>query len=140
MNGPTATWRASASPNSRGWPIASSVRETVSTLRHLTARAQDDFGPPLFEEVWTLFKGKFYDRTMNGVDWEALRKKYLPAAKAAQTPEAVRAYVQAVQRTRARQRHRTRQAEVAHRGGLRVSKLSDSKHPERRQRGVGERS
>ena len=50
-----------------------------------TARAQDDFGPPLFEEVWTLFKGKFYDRTMNGVDWEALRKKYLPAAKAAQT-------------------------------------------------------
>ncbi|MCA8920966.1 MAG: PDZ domain-containing protein [Planctomycetes bacterium] len=61
-----------------------------------TARAQDDFGPPLFEEVWTLFKGKFYDRTMNGVDWEALRKKYLPAAKAAQTPEAVREVVQAL--------------------------------------------
>lgn len=58
----------------------------VTLLGLGVARAQDDMGPPLFEEVWTLFKGQFYDRTMHGIDWEALRTAYLPKAKAAQTP------------------------------------------------------
>lgn len=59
----------------------------------LPLSAQDDLGPPLYEEVWTLFKGKFYDRSMHGLDWEALRKKHLADAKAAQTPAALREVV-----------------------------------------------
>jgi len=34
--------------------------------------------PHLFLEAWRLHRDWFYDRNMHGVDWEAMRDKYLP--------------------------------------------------------------
>ncbi|HEY9632955.1 MAG TPA: S41 family peptidase [Coleofasciculaceae cyanobacterium] len=47
--------------------------------------------PPsqVFDEVWKTVNDNFYDQNFNGVDWKALRSKYEPQVKQAQSSEAV---------------------------------------------------
>lgn len=41
----------------------------------------------LFDEVYRLFRDQFYDRGLNGVDWDAAWQKHRPRAAQARTPE-----------------------------------------------------
>lgn len=38
-----------------------------------------------FDEAWKTTKAHFYDKKMHGVDWDAMKEKYRPLAKAAKT-------------------------------------------------------
>ena len=37
----------------------------------------------VFDRVWTLVADRYWDRSMGGNDWEAIREKYYPRALAA---------------------------------------------------------
>lgn len=51
----------------------------------------DDSAPvETFDAAWTLVRDTFFDPEMNGVDWDAVRAELLPAAQAADSPEALR--------------------------------------------------
>lgn len=41
----------------------------------------------MYNEAWRQLKNNFYDETMHGVDWDAVRAKYLPLAEAARTQD-----------------------------------------------------
>ena len=43
----------------------------------------------IFEEAWQTVNENFYDPNFNGVDWQAVRKKYQPQAAQAQSTQAV---------------------------------------------------
>ena len=43
----------------------------------------------IFEEAWQTVNDHFYDPNFNGVDWQAIRKKYQPQAAQAQSNQAV---------------------------------------------------
>jgi carboxyl-terminal processing protease len=47
----------------------------------------------VFDEVWKTAQDKFYDPNMNGVNWQAVRSKYQPQARQAQSSEAVAAVI-----------------------------------------------
>src|SRR5438067_13932251 len=52
------------------------------------ARAEGDAAPAdleTFEQAWRLIHDQFYDRTYHGLDWDAVRVRWLPKAKAAVT-------------------------------------------------------
>lgn len=55
---------------------------SVSVPREFTQARSD-----AFEMVWNTVNEKHYDPTFNGVDWKAVRDKYLPEAKAARSDE-----------------------------------------------------
>jgi tricorn protease len=41
----------------------------------------------MYNEAWRQLKNNFYDETMHGVDWDAVKAKYLPLAEAARTQD-----------------------------------------------------
>lgn len=50
----------------------------------------------LFDQVWGTFKRRFYDRKFHGVDWDAMRERYRPKARAAKTREQLFAVINAM--------------------------------------------
>ena len=73
-------WRVNQTPavfkdgSSRLFPISSSVERSRSDVLTLG-----------FRQIWKTLGERFYDPTMNGTDWEALRAKYEPAAAMSRT-------------------------------------------------------
>jgi carboxyl-terminal processing protease len=47
-----------------------------------------------FDAVWTIVRDTHFDRTLNGVDWDAARAEFRPKAAAAATPTELRAVIQ----------------------------------------------
>ncbi|HEX6976500.1 MAG TPA: hypothetical protein VF147_18965, partial [Vicinamibacterales bacterium] len=50
-----------------------------------TAAAQAPRGLETFDAAWTIVRDTFYDKTMNGLDWNAVRAELRPKAEAAKT-------------------------------------------------------
>ncbi len=46
-----------------------------------------------FRQAWTYLRDQFFDETMNGVDWNAVRKTYEPRVAGARTPDEMRRIV-----------------------------------------------
>jgi carboxyl-terminal processing protease len=46
-------------------------------------------GVPTFESVWQTVRDRFYDPRHNGLDWPAIRQRYLPEAERAAYPDSV---------------------------------------------------
>src|SRR6266513_4508465 len=42
-----------------------------------------------FEEVWRTVRDRFYDPHLHGLDWSAVRERYLPGATRARSGEAL---------------------------------------------------
>ena len=42
-----------------------------------------------FEEVWRTVRDRFYDPHLHGLDWSAIRERYMPDAARATSPEAL---------------------------------------------------
>jgi carboxyl-terminal processing protease len=47
-----------------------------------------DSGSALFDDVWRTVRDRFYDPSLHGLDWAAVRARYEPAVVAAQSDEA----------------------------------------------------
>jgi tricorn protease len=50
----------------------------------------------MYHEAWRQLKNNFYDETMHGVNWDAVREKYLPLAEAARTQDELHLAIQEV--------------------------------------------
>ena len=48
-------------------------------------------GIATFEEVWRTVRDRFYDPHLHGLDWSAVRERYLPDATRASSEEALAA-------------------------------------------------
>jgi carboxyl-terminal processing protease len=46
-------------------------------------------GVPTFESVWQTVRDRFYDPRHNGLDWLAIRERYLPEVERASSPDSV---------------------------------------------------
>ena len=46
-----------------------------------------------FDAAWTIIKNTHFDKTMNGLDWDAVRAELEPRAAAAKTPAELRAVI-----------------------------------------------
>ena len=57
---------------------------------------QSDQAARLFEQVWRTARDHFYDPSMHGLDWSAVRERYEPAVQAAQSDEARAAIINAM--------------------------------------------
>lgn len=55
--------------------------------------AQVPQGAETFDAAWTIIKNTHFDRTMNGLDWDAVRAELEPKAAAAKTPAELRAVI-----------------------------------------------
>jgi len=55
-----------------------------------TAAADVPKGLETFDAVWTIVRDTHFDRSFNGVDWEAARAEFRPKAAAASTPAELR--------------------------------------------------
>jgi carboxyl-terminal processing protease len=55
------------------------------------ARAEVQKGLETFDAVWTIVRDTHFDKSLNGVDWEAARAEFRPKAAAAATPAELRA-------------------------------------------------
>jgi carboxyl-terminal processing protease len=51
------------------------------------APAQDASPAAIFDQVWRTVAEHFYDRTLNGVDWDAMKARYRPLVAAATSTE-----------------------------------------------------
>ena len=47
-----------------------------------------------FEQAWASLRDQFYDATMHGVNWNAVRERFAPYVSAAQTPDELRRLLQ----------------------------------------------
>jgi carboxyl-terminal processing protease len=56
-------------------------------------RADVPKGLETFDAVWTIVRDTHFDRTLNGVDWDAARAEFRPKAAAASTPAELRAVI-----------------------------------------------
>ena len=62
-----------------------------------SARSEERDGfAAVFDEIWRTVRDRFYDATMGGVDWPAMRTRYQPGALAASSPRARAAVVNAM--------------------------------------------
>jgi carboxyl-terminal processing protease len=57
------------------------------------AAAQVSQASETFDAAWTIIRNTHFDKTMNGLDWEAVRAELKPRAAAAQTPGELRAVI-----------------------------------------------
>jgi carboxyl-terminal processing protease len=55
--------------------------------------AQVPQGVETFDAAWTIIKNTHFDKTMNGLDWNAVRAELEPKAAAAKTPAELRAVI-----------------------------------------------
>jgi carboxyl-terminal processing protease len=55
--------------------------------------AQVPQGVETFDAAWTIIKNTHFDKTMNGLDWDAVRSELEPKAAAAKTPAELRAVI-----------------------------------------------
>ena len=73
-------------------PRALAVSTLVLALA-ATAAAQVPHGVETFDAAWTIVRDSFYDKGMNGVDWNAVRTELRPKAEAARTNGELRGVV-----------------------------------------------
>lgn len=69
------------------------VENRQSRTLALTASLDAEFpreAPEVFRQVWTWTRDNFYDPTMHGVDWDAVRERYAPVVAATRTPDEMR--------------------------------------------------
>ena len=57
------------------------------------APAQTPEAGETFDAAWTIIRNTHFDKTMNGLDWEAVRAELKPRAAAAKTPTELRAVI-----------------------------------------------
>ena len=55
--------------------------------------AQTPQGAETFDAAWTIIKNTHFDKTMNGLNWDAVRDELRPRAAAAKTPAELRAVI-----------------------------------------------
>ena len=60
-------------------PASIEAGERVSFSAKIQVDRRKEFAD-LFDEAWEKLKNGFYDKKMNGIDWEGLKKKYRPLA------------------------------------------------------------
>lgn len=53
-------------------------------------------GTETFEAVWTIIRDTHFDKTFNGVDWDAVRAELKPRAEASKTPAELRGVINAM--------------------------------------------
>ena len=63
----------------------------AAVLVPVLLRAQEPQGVETFDAVWTIVRDTHFDRTMNGVNWTAVRDELRPRAAAAKNPGELRA-------------------------------------------------
>jgi carboxyl-terminal processing protease len=69
---------------------------TLALLVHAAAPARPDstLAVATFDSAWSRVKHTYYDSTMRGVDWDAVRRELRPRAAAARTPRELRGVLQ----------------------------------------------
>src|SRR5262245_30814156 len=73
---PNALRRRTALKHFHALVLAAAFAVALPAL-HAPARAEEVAqGSAVFDEAWRLVRDQFYDRTMRGLDWEAVGKKY----------------------------------------------------------------
>ncbi len=55
--------------------------------------AQTPLASETFDAAWTIIRNTHFDKTLNGLDWEAVRNELKPRAAAAKTPAELRAVI-----------------------------------------------
>ena len=68
-------------------PYASYAQQ--QDLAEPAASAQSPTGVATFEDVWRTVGDRFYDRHLHGLDWSAVRRRYLPDAAEANSGQAL---------------------------------------------------
>ena len=89
---------------SAGWLCAAAPVWSVQPDHILLAQEEparpsaspSDSAAALFEEVWRTVRDRFYDPSLHGLDWTAVRGRYEPAVLAAQSDEARAALINAM--------------------------------------------
>jgi len=74
-------------------PVAGGASRTVA----ISAELDTDFHADklvAFEQAWASLRDQFYDATMHGVNWSAVRERFAPYVRAAQTPDELRRLLQ----------------------------------------------
>ena len=69
------------------------VAAIVATAFAGLAAAQVPQSSETFEAAWKIIRDTHFDKTMNGLDWEAVRAELKPRAAAAKTPAELRAVI-----------------------------------------------
>jgi carboxyl-terminal processing protease len=78
------------------WAIAALLSFSLILLHQYLAPAQPAVKPnqaEVFNQVWETVNSNFYDPKFNGVDWQAVRKKYSAAAERADSRESFAAVI-----------------------------------------------
>lgn len=72
-----------AKDNRIAWRLDNQPAHREKTFGLNVYREDDlsDYRELAFRTAWALLRDRFYDRNMHGVDWNAVRNKYLPAAR-----------------------------------------------------------
>ncbi len=74
-------------------PVAGGASRNVA----ISAELDTDFHTDklvAFEQAWASLRDQFYDATMHGVNWNAVRERFAPYVRAAQTPDELRRLLQ----------------------------------------------
>ena len=71
--------------------IAAAVALVCASV--LSVSAQVPQAVETFDAAWKIIRDTHFDKTMNGLDWEAVRKELEPRAAAAKTPAELRAVI-----------------------------------------------
>ncbi len=78
--------------NSDGKPVSLSAARGTTTTRSFLARHTVDRAAKqraVFDQCWQVMRDRYYDESLGNRDWDAVRKKYAPAAAAAPDMRAV---------------------------------------------------
>ena len=74
-------------------PVAGGASRNVA----ISAELDTDFHADklvAFEQAWATLRDQFYDPAMHGVNWNAVRERFAPYVRAAQTPDELRRLLQ----------------------------------------------
>ncbi len=66
------------------------IAAAMAALAVGAPRAQTTDGVKTFDAVWTIVRDTHFDKSLNGVDWEAVRKELRPQAEAAKSDPELR--------------------------------------------------
>lgn len=69
------------------WPVPDSTALARPAPKTLTDTLDADDRVEIFEEVWSTIDEKYYDPSFNGVNWRAVRERYLPRISLAKNDE-----------------------------------------------------